>query len=697
MACRELNIGLTSRRGQSMRDIVARALAVAATLTVVAMLTLLATPDAQATETAQAAQASEAPQAAPANPAFQTYLSQLRHRSRATHLGSGGRRLGVVPPPVQVISSTGPHGRVAPRSLPTAFDLRTQGKLTSVRDQGALGTCWAFASNASLESGLLPGELWDFSEDNMALNAGFDADPYNGGGNSWMSAAYLARAGPVAEADDAYADSYAPPTLAPRKHLRDWSLICGGVTRDLDAIKGALMTYGAVSTAICWDPAYYRADTQAFYDSTPGSPSLPGNTHYTNHVVTIVGWDDSYPAANFAVNPGVPGAWIVRNSWGTDWGDQGYFYVSYVDFHAGYYTSVLQAESFATYTTAHQYDPLGWVSNFGYSGGGDAWAGNDFTATSSDPVVAVGLYTVGANTQYQILTGSDHAGALTSQTAGTFTYAGYHTVALPSPVALTVGQPFSVVVRLLTPGTNYPVPVEYAVAGYTSGATASAGQSWISNNGTAGTWTDIGSPGSYTPTNVCLKAFTRPAISDTSAPATQATGVPSGWSRRAVTMSFAATDSSGGWGVHYVEASLDGGSFAQTGQLQVAGNGQHTIVYRAVDKAGNVEGDRTATVRIDGGRPVPTALRKVIVRRGRRATFRFRVADLTPSARVAIRIFRVGKLKRTVRVGTKAANRAQSYRWKCTLAPGKYTWKVYATDLAGNTQRRPAARPLVVR
>jgi hypothetical protein len=85
---------------------------------------------------------------------------------------------------------------------------------------------------------------------------------------------------------------------------------------------------------------------------------------------------------------------------------------------------------------------------------------------------------------------------------GTITSPGYHTVKI-TPVSLNSGNIFSVVVKLTTPGYNYPIPAEQPVSGYSSGATASAGQSYVSCDGNS--WKDLIT---ITPnTNVCLKAF----------------------------------------------------------------------------------------------------------------------------------------------------------------------------------------------
>ncbi len=182
---------------------------------------------------------------------------------------------------------------------------------------------------------------------------------------------------------------------------------------------------------------------------------------------------------------------------------------------------------------------------------------------------------------------------------------------------------------------------------------------------------------------------------DTEPPVTTATGIDGAWHASAVEVSFSAVDV--GAGVASIESSLDGGAWVQGATRQVSGNAAHALAFRAVDTAGNVEATQRATVRVDAGRPTPLALSNATAKKGKKATLRYRVNDVTPRATCRIKVYKGMRLMKTLRPGLVTTNLARTYTWTCRLAPGRYTWRVYATDQAGNTQRRAGAKTLTVR
>ncbi len=464
----------------------------------------------------------------------------------------------------------------AMKSAPASYDLRTLGRLTPVRDQGSYGTCWAFASLGSLESGLLKASptQWDFSEDNLVWYSGFvSSDRYDQGGNSFMALAYLARwGGPVNESDDGYADGSHPTGLAVQRQLSEVVFVPGRTSAtDNEQIKDAVMTYGAVDTGMYWTSGSYNGSTRAYRYTGSLDP---------NHDVAIVGWDDAYPASSFSPSAPGDGAFIVRNSWSSSWGDGGYFYASYYDGVIGYgdYNMAFASAGPADgYSRNYQYDPLGYFPEAGpYSSGTTSWAANVFTAAANEDLAAVGIYTPYPGCSYEIRFaasgGTPSFASLQSKTSGTMATAGYHVVTLPATVPLTSGQEFTVALKLTVPvaGAHYYLPVERPIAGY-SDATANPGESYVSTNGS--TWSDLTSISGFKEANVCLKAFAQPSAP----PDPPVVTSPNGGEDWQIGSQHAITWTGTGAGTATIDLSRDGGAtWTETLASGTPNDGSHT-------------------------------------------------------------------------------------------------------------------------
>ncbi|MBO5426252.1 MAG: hypothetical protein J6A25_12150 [Lachnospiraceae bacterium] len=391
----------------------------------------------------------------------------------------------------------------AENSLPDAYDMRDYGRVSPVRDQGRYGTCWAFASLGALETTLLPMESQIFSTDHMSICNSYNLD-VNKGGEHTMSIAYLAAwQGPVYEVDDPYGDGMSNPNLEPVLHLEEALVIND---RDFEVIKSAIFRYGAIETSLYSQmeyvdsvSQYYSEDNSAYYYNGEEAP---------NHDVVVVGWDDNYPKENFTHQPEGDGAFICKNSWGEEFGEDGYFYVSYYDANicnkAVVYTRIGSADN---YDKIYQADLLGWIGHLGF-GKEDAYFANVYTAGENEELAAVSFYATDKDTEFEVYLVQEFDGTDAFQrreflVAGNTKYAGYYTVPLPDPVRLTDNAKYAVVVKIRTPGAVHPIAIEYDVDERTANFDITDGEGYISLYGEL--WHNAEETQNC---NVCLKAFT---------------------------------------------------------------------------------------------------------------------------------------------------------------------------------------------
>lgn len=319
--------------------------------------------------------------------------------------------------------------------------------ISPIKNQGEYGNCWAFGTLSTLESNILKinsSMMYDFSENNMKnlmsnqSNYGIRNHQVNYGGFDWMAMGYLASwLGPVLESEDPYMSSNISIRLDSKIHVQNILIN----QHNLDFIKQSIFNYGAVAIS------YIHNDS--FYDNSYHSYYL--NTNYTKggHVVSIVGWDDNFPKEHFNITAPGDGAWICKNSWGENSGENGLIYISYYDYYfnnskinRGSYTFILNDTNF--YNRNYQYDiaPVRTCS----IGRNFIWCKNNFVSEGNDLLTSVSTYFNSPNTIYSIEIFVNNVSK--GNKSGVIENIGYYTIILDNQIPLFIGDNFTVIIKL---------------------------------------------------------------------------------------------------------------------------------------------------------------------------------------------------------------------------------------------------------
>ena len=450
--------------------------------------------------------------------------------------------------------------------LPSAYDSRNQVNeagvpyVLPVRNQGSDGTCWAFSVCSAAETSMIKQNL--FREQKVLSPLQFAWFHYNriinplglsgpdrvlttknilsAGGNEYLSTFALANW--IGLVDESLA-SYETAATVSKSGLR--STLCYAENsaclenaiwlscEKSDTIKEQIIEHGSALLPFYMSTMYYNSTTYGYYCSDK-KYNAADDSFSSNHMVTIVGWDDNYSREKFRTKPQGDGAWLVKNSWGSSWGMDGYFWISYYD--RSIYEEAAGKPVGTTVTFLDMTLPDTWDNNYYYDGGGGiswyyfqddftedpvpmAMMANVYTAQYEEKLSAVSFYTIQENVAYTVYVYCDVDTSISptggrfhsAMVSGTLETAGYHTIMLPEEINLFPEMKYTIAIEMNTQDENEAIkflvdgPAAWDWVNFSS--QVGKGESYYREPGK--NWMDVTEDGSEWYGNFRIHALTR--------------------------------------------------------------------------------------------------------------------------------------------------------------------------------------------
>ena len=360
--------------------------------------------------------------------------------------------------------------------IPSSYDSRDFGMVTEAKNQGAYGTCWAFAVMSAAESSLISQNIMDkpdLSELHFAYfmyhctddplgNIGNDSNTIMssnsnflniGGADIYNMFALAAWRGAANESEYPYEDASVNMSIDSSEayndvvHLQNVDIMS---MTNKEAVKRHIMEHGSVTSSIYLMNNYnYNSIKHSYYQNS---------TTKANHEISIIGWDDDYSADNFnsTVKPSADGAWLIKNSWGLENGDCGYYWVSYEEptIDSLFY---FDTQSSQLHDNLYAHDDFGGSGALSVSPDGDevVYFSNVYCAEEDGYVTDVMIDCMFPSDCYEITiytnlsnNSNPASGKAHRAASGVMDHTGYQIIKLNKPVQINCGEFFSVAAKV---------------------------------------------------------------------------------------------------------------------------------------------------------------------------------------------------------------------------------------------------------